>query len=180
MALKLLRTIRLDASDTFVFERAAAPGEWATPGAFRFWDDEPATLAGKRLSAFRAGFLGVDSFGWSTLAIVEEATEADRDAAVAALASGLVAHMGAPDLETARAAAEEEIAFAAGLCDHPPKTLVALRRSFEDGAIREQFRTLTPGRPAETVKAFSFVEVTGEDEGPRDEIDLAALAERRP
>ncbi|HVD73162.1 MAG TPA: DUF6505 family protein, partial [Xanthobacteraceae bacterium] len=27
--MKLLRTIRLDPSDTFVFERAADPGEWA-------------------------------------------------------------------------------------------------------------------------------------------------------
>ena len=30
---KLLRTIRLDPSDTFVFERAAEPGEWAVSGA---------------------------------------------------------------------------------------------------------------------------------------------------
>ena len=32
--MKLLRTIRLDPSDTFVYARAAAPGEWAVPGAF--------------------------------------------------------------------------------------------------------------------------------------------------
>ena len=32
--MKLLRTIRLDPSDTFVFERAAEPGEWAVSGAF--------------------------------------------------------------------------------------------------------------------------------------------------
>ena len=41
---KLLRTIRLDPSDTFVFERAAEPGEWAVSGSFVFWDDDPATL----------------------------------------------------------------------------------------------------------------------------------------
>jgi hypothetical protein len=29
---KLLRTIRLDASDTVVFRPAAEPGEWAVPG----------------------------------------------------------------------------------------------------------------------------------------------------
>ncbi len=33
----LLRTIRLDASDTFVFDGAAEPGEWAVSGAFVFW-----------------------------------------------------------------------------------------------------------------------------------------------
>src|SRR5674476_552873 len=34
--LKLPRTIRLDPSDTFVFERAANPGEWAVSGTFMF------------------------------------------------------------------------------------------------------------------------------------------------
>ena len=38
---KLLRTIRLDPSDTFVFEKAAEPGEWAVSGAFVFWNTRP-------------------------------------------------------------------------------------------------------------------------------------------
>ena len=63
--MKLLRTIRLDASDTFVFERAAQPGEWAVPGAFVFLDADPATLEGKARTAFRSGFLGVSSLGRS-------------------------------------------------------------------------------------------------------------------
>jgi hypothetical protein len=37
---KLLRTVRLDASDTFVFGAAAEPGEWAVSGAFVFWDKQ--------------------------------------------------------------------------------------------------------------------------------------------
>src|SRR5260370_1301396 len=40
--MKLLRTIQLDASDSFVFEKAAAPGERAVSGAFSFARDEPA------------------------------------------------------------------------------------------------------------------------------------------
>jgi hypothetical protein len=71
---KLLRTIRLDPSDTFVFETAAAPGEWAVSGAFVFWDSEPAALQGKARTAFRSGFLGVDSLGWSTLVQIVEAS----------------------------------------------------------------------------------------------------------
>ena len=63
---RLLRTIRLDASDALVFPRAADPGEWAVPGGFCFWDDDVAALEGKRRQAFRAGFLGLASFGWST------------------------------------------------------------------------------------------------------------------
>jgi hypothetical protein len=64
--MKLLRTIRLDASDTFVFDPPAAPGEWAVSGAFVFWNADPARLEGKARTAFRSGFLGVGTLGWST------------------------------------------------------------------------------------------------------------------
>ena len=80
--LKLPRTIRLDPSDTFVFESAANPGEWAVSGAFVFWNRDPETLSQKQRVALRSGFLGIDSFGWSTLAIVTEATEAERQVMV--------------------------------------------------------------------------------------------------
>ena len=62
-ALKLLRTIRLDPSDTFVFENAAEPGEWAVTGAFLFADVDPATLQGKERSAFRSGLSRRDVAG---------------------------------------------------------------------------------------------------------------------
>ncbi|MGY4408687.1 hypothetical protein ACVWW4_000423 [Bradyrhizobium sp. LB7.1] len=45
--IKLLRTIALDPSDTFVFDVPATPGEWAVSGAFRFCDQDPAKLSGK-------------------------------------------------------------------------------------------------------------------------------------
>ena len=95
--LKFPRTIRLDPSDTFVFERAAVPGEWAVSGAFVFWNQDPATLGQKQRVALRSGFLGIDSLGWSTLAIVTEATEADRHAMVERLAHQLLEKFGAPD-----------------------------------------------------------------------------------
>ena len=143
--MKLLRTIRLDRSDTFVFARAAETGEWATPGGFMFWEEDPARLEGKARAAFRSGFLGLTSFGWSTLAEVAAATAADRYGAVERLALLLVDRLGAPSPEAARAAAEEEIAFAASLCDHPVGTIVALQRTVEgDGEVRERFRTLKP------------------------------------
>jgi len=56
--MKLLRTIALDPSDTFVFDPPAESGEWAASGAFRFWHDDPANLAGKARDAFRSGFVG--------------------------------------------------------------------------------------------------------------------------
>ncbi len=131
--MKLLRTIRLDPSDTFVFEQAAEPGEWAVSGAFVFWNTDPATLEGKARSAFRSGFLGVSSLGWSTLVQIVEANEDDRLGAIELLAKQLVAHFGAPSVADAVAAAEEEFAFAASLCNHPTDTLVAVHRTVEDG-----------------------------------------------
>ncbi|MBA2398357.1 MAG: hypothetical protein H0V72_06615 [Bradyrhizobium sp.] len=181
--LKLPRTIRLDPSDTFVFERAAEPGEWAVSGAFVFWNQDPAVLAQKQRVALRSGFLGIESLGWSTLAIVTEATEAERQSVVARLAGQLLAKFGAPDMEAARAAAEEEVAFAASLCDHPEQTLLAVQRSIEDGEIRERFRTLKPREAAGDgdrlhayARAFTFHKVEGDDE-TAEEVDLLRLME---
>ena len=179
--LKLPRTIRLDPSDTFVFERAAEPGEWAVSGAFVYGNQDPAMLAQKQRVALRSGFLGIDSLGWSTLAIVTEATEAERKTMVDRLAAQLLEKFGAPDAEAARAAAEEEVAFAASLCDHPAQTLLAVQRSIEDGEIRERFRTLKPREAAGDAdslhahaRAFTFHEVEGDDE-PAEEVDLLGL-----
>lgn len=178
--MKLLRTIRLDASDTFVFDVAAEPGEWAVPGGFVFFDAEPERLAGKARTAFRAGFLGVESLGWSTLAQVVDATDTDRAAVVERLAAQLVAHFGAPDVAAALPAAEEEIAFAASLCGHAPGTLIAMHRVLEDGAMRETFRTLKPREGAKPLRAFAFMDVEGEEAGVNDEVDLVNLAEGKP
>src|SRR5690554_2666150 len=142
MALKMPRTIRLDPSDTFVYARAAEPGEWAVTGTFLFFGADVEGLSGKEQQAFRAGFLGVESFGWSTLVIVTEATAEERAEAVERLGEQLVAHCGAPGMAAARPAAEEEVAFAQSLCDHPPNTLLALHRAGEKTGIREAFRTL--------------------------------------
>ena len=176
--MKLIRTIRLDASDTFVFEKAAEPGEWAVSGAFVFWDRDPSSLEGKARSAFRSGFLGIDSLGWSTLVQIVEATAQERRAAVEALAKQLVAQFGAPSVDAAAAAAEEEIAFAESLCTQPQDTLIAVHRNFEDGAVREAFRTLRPRNGAKPARAFSFLEVEGETEQPGEQVDLVSMAER--
>ncbi|KPQ07947.1 MAG: hypothetical protein HLUCCA12_02440 [Rhodobacteraceae bacterium HLUCCA12] len=144
---RLPRTIRLDASDTVVFAHAAEPGEWAVPGTFLFWGRDAESLTRKEAIAFRSGFLGLASFGHSTLVVVQPASTAERAAMVRQLAGQLVERLGAPDLATALPAAEEEVALAESLCrDHPENTLIALYRRFEGGNIREQFRTLTPRR----------------------------------
>lgn len=178
--MKLLRTIRLDPSDTFVFERAAEPGEWAVSGAFVFSNSDPQGLAGKARAAFRAGFLGVSSLGWSTLAQIVEATEADRAVAIDALADQLIAHFGAPGRAQAQAAAEEEIVFISSLCVHPTDTLIAVHRTHDNGEIREAFRSLRPRGGRKPLRAFSFLEVDGEDGEAGEAIDLVTLAHGEP
>jgi hypothetical protein len=182
---KLLRTIRLDPSDTFVFPVAAEPGEWAVTGSFLFWGRDPDSLTGKERAAFRAGFAGINSFGFSTLVVAQPIREEEWLEAVEVLARQLVDRLGAPDLDTARQAAQEEIAFAVTLAEHEEGTLVAMHRSLEDGEIREQFRTLSareriPGADGlhAHARAFSFHEVV-EDEGVEEKIDLIEMMETR-
>jgi hypothetical protein len=161
---KLLRTIALDPSDTFVFDVPAEPGEWAVSGGFRFCDRDPAKLIGKDRSAFRSGFLGVQSWGWSTLVQIVHATEDDRRAVVELLARQLVERFGAPDLAAARLAAEDEVAFAQSLCTHPLSALIAVHRAASDGEIRESFRRLQLREGQRHGKAFSFMEVEDDAE----------------
>jgi hypothetical protein len=174
---KLLRTIRLDASDTYVFNRSAEPSEWAVSGAFAFWNSDPAKLEGKARAAFRGGFLGVKSLGWSTLAQIVEASAEDRSALVDLLSKQLLEHFGAPTIAAAKAAAEEEVAFAESLCTMPKDSIIAVHRTFENGAVRETFRALRAKGDGKPARAFSFIE-SEDDEGPDESIDLIQLAER--
>jgi len=178
--MKLPRTIRMDVSDTFVFERAAEPGEYAVSGAFLFADADPAALAGKPRAAFRSGLLGIASFGWSTLAIVSEVTDAEHEAAADLLARQLNDRLGAPDFAAALAAARAELAFAASLCSHPPQTLIAVHRSWDGRDIREQFRTLRPRESSDAAHrygpVFSFVHT--DDDAPAEAVDLVEIMRR--
>jgi hypothetical protein len=176
---KLLRTIALDLSDTFVFDVAAEPGDWAVSGAFRFCNRDPAKLSGKDRSAFRSGFLGVQSWGWSTLAQIVHASEDDRHRLVELLARQLVERFGAPDPATARLAAEEEVRFAQSLCTHPVSTLIAVHRSASDGEVRESFRRLQLREGQGHGKAFSFMEIEDDTE-PDGDLNLANMSEEPP
>jgi hypothetical protein len=175
--MKLLRTIRLDPSDTFIFDPPAEPGEWAVSGAFAFWSGDPAALDGKARTAFRSGFLGINSLGRSTLVQIVEASVDDRCALVEVLTQRLMSDFGAPGLEQAAAAAEEEVAFAESLCDQPVDTLIAVHRSFENGELREAFRTLRPRNGPKPARAFAFLDVEGEEE-PREAVDLIGMAKK--
>ena len=104
-------------------------------------------------------------------------------AEVEALAGHILERFGAPDRNAARAAAREEVDFAASLCDHPVNTIIAMHRRLEGNEIREQFRTLQPrdtgtDRLHAHARAFTFVEA---EEEPAEEVDLLGLLEtKRP
>lgn len=180
---KLLRILRLDPSDTFVFPRAADPGEWAVPGSVMFWGADPGRLEGKTRAAFRAGFVGLGSLGFSTLVEVSEIAPEDVDGLIVGFADRLLTEAGAPSREAALDAARNEVAFAQSLCDHPSGTVIAMHRILEEGKVREQFRTLQRREGAAAgadrlhayARAFEFVEV---DE-PEERVDLTGMAERR-
>lgn len=161
---KLPRAIRMDQSDTFVFDRAAEPGEWAVSGAFAFMHDDKASLKGKRRQAFANGFLGVDSLGRSTFVSVASAEAAEVERVVGALARQLVAGFGCPTLDLALPAAREEVAFAAELCEgHPVNTLLAVSRRLDDeGQIRESFRVVEPAHGKDHARIWDIV---AEDDG---------------
>jgi Family of unknown function (DUF6505) len=175
--MKLLKTVRADTSDTFVFEKSAETGEWAVSGAFLFANLDPMTLTGRPRAAFRGGFLGVNSLGWSTLAQIVEVAAEERATAVALLATRLVEHCGAPDLATATAAAEEEIEFAASLCNHPAGMLIAVSRRYETETIRESFRTLQ-ANPSGKSPVFSFIELIDDEPALMEHSSLPELVDR--
>ena len=142
-------TVRLDESDLQVFERAAEPGEWAVSGAFVFSSLPSEALSGKIAQAFASGFLGLASFGWSTLVRVDEMPDRDYDTLLNSLAIHFVARYGAPDLDSALAIAREELEFSTALCDHPLGTIIAVERSLDEDGIREAFRVVASAAPSD-------------------------------
>lgn len=150
---KLLRCARLDDTDEEVFERAAEAGEWAIPGSFEFLHDDESSLTGKRLQAFNAGFLGLTSFGRSTIVSISSATEEQFQEAIHQLGRHLLEHYGAPDRAAARQAARSEIEYAESLCEHEIGTLIAVERELTDQGVEERFKRFIPNQTADWEEA---------------------------
>jgi hypothetical protein len=158
---RLPRTIRLDASDAVVFAHAAEPGNGRCRARSCSGTRPADSLSRKEQIAFRSGFLGVESFGHSTLVVVQEARAEERAEMVEALARQLVAHLGAPSASTSPGRRPKRRSrWPRSLCrGHGIGTLIALHRRREGGEIREQFRTLRPRDET----AFSATHLRGHD-----------------
>lgn len=143
--MKLARTVRFDESDLNVFDPAAEPDEWAVSGAFAFSNWTETDLTGKRRQAFANGWLGLETFGRATFVAVAKVEPAEYAAAIDALAAHFVDAWGAPDVETARPAAEDELGFMCELCeDHLPNTLLIVERALTAAGVKESFRAIAP------------------------------------
>jgi hypothetical protein len=158
---QLLSTVQLDSSDEAVYEHTARPGEWAVPGTFVFWDlTDEALQEGKTAQAFRHGFLGLESFGHSTLVCVSEIDTAELETLAETLARHFVEHYGAPGIEEAMPVAREELELAASLCEHEVGTLLAVERELVGGEIKERFKVVRDRRRGvdhEAVKLWEIV-----------------------
>jgi hypothetical protein len=151
--MKLLRTIRFDPSDSFVFEIAAEPDEWAIPGSFAFAGLQESDITGKQKQAFSNGFLSLESYGRATFAAAALVTEEQIGTLTKRLAQHFVDRYGAPSLVEAMPVAQDEIRFTLDLCrDAPVNAVFTLRRFFDDeGEIREEFRIVEqPGEKLHT------------------------------
>ena len=171
---KLLRTIRLDPSDTFVFERAAEPGEWAVPGAFAFAHRMCAALEGKARAPFgRAFSASTRSAGrrWFRSSKPARPTARPRSTCLAQ-ASGRALRCTRSCHRPAGGRGGDRVRSLAH-ATIPRACWLAVSRKYEDGAIREVFRTLTPGVGPKPIRAYAFLEVVGEDEPPTERRRLA-------
>lgn len=140
---KLLRAVRLDESDDAVFAAcgAAREGEPVTTGGFAVCDFAAARRCSPSCHC-EASFLSVGSKARCTIAEVRDATPAEVDEQVEALAWHLVRGYGAPSWEVARKVAEEEFRHTADVCEtlSPGVWITVKRMPNADGsAIEEQY-----------------------------------------
>lgn len=158
-ALRLLRAIRLDASDERVFPAAAGEGEWLVTGTPLWAGVDPEILDPKARLAFAQGFLGIASFGFASLAAAGPIEPAELERLRLLLADRLVERAGAPDRSAALAAASELLEDALTLArDLAPGALLAIerRRDPRTGELRERIRRLE-APPGVHARVFELV-----------------------
>ncbi len=156
--MRLPRAIRLDRSDLEIFDQACQEGEWAVPGTFVFADTNPEEADRKLRLAFGSAWLGVESFGFTTLVEIAEVDEAGFFQAVEQLAQHLVIRYGAPSLAAALPAARTELDDAASLGNHKTGTLLAIAREMTDEGIKESVRVIKPERAKDHARIWTFTE----------------------
>ncbi len=157
--MKLAKSIKFDNSDAKVYERSANEGEWAIPGGFIFSFLKQEHIVGKVKQAFANGFLCMPSFGHSTFVCIASLTEDDYKLIVNRLSQHLLENYGAPNMNAALEAANQEIKFMLEVCDnHELGTLLSLRRNLGENGIKEEFRSVLKPESCAEQKIWSVDE----------------------
>ena len=157
--MKLAKTIRFDKSDLNVFDVVSEEGEWAISGVFEYSKDSSSSLKGKRKQGFSNGFLGLDSYGRSTLVSVSTIKKSEKMILIHNLANYFVKFYGAPDFNQAYPVAEDEIKFMMDLCQNQKLgTLLAVNRKLETDGIHESFSNLPKPDACSNQKIWTTVE----------------------
>ena len=154
---KLPKVVRLDGSDIQVYESAANPGEIAVPGGFEFLEDSINKMHGKRLQGFLTGFLGIETFGRSTLVAITSIDSEEYQNAINQLSVNILSLFSTLDRSSALKAALDEIHYAESLCEYDEGTVLALEREFIDKDIKERFKKFIPATSADWEKSKPFV-----------------------
>jgi hypothetical protein len=140
---KLLRAVRLDDSDDHVFRAcgAAGDGDAVVTGGFAVCDFMNAPKCDP-VCHCESSFLAVGSKSRCSIAEVVEATDADVETQIDAIAWHLVKAWGAPSWETARAIAEEEVRHTVEVCETlAPEVWITVKRepNADGSALEEQY-----------------------------------------
>ena len=141
--MKFAKTIRFDKSDLNIFPTIAEEGELAVVGTFSFFNFGEENLKGKMKQAFSNGFLGIPSFGYSTLISLTQVEEEDLKSLKNTLSDCFLKNYGAPSFEHAYKAADDEVNLMLDLCSsHDKGSLISISREITKDGIKENFRNL--------------------------------------
>jgi hypothetical protein len=139
--MKFLKAVRLDESDDRLLAEtggAARDGEWVVSGGYAACN----LAAGHRLPRCFCDttFIAAGGRRRCTIAEVAEIDEAAYGALREALARHFLEDLGAPSLEAARAAAEDECAYTADLAGgFPSEVWITVRREPTEDGVGERY-----------------------------------------
>ena len=157
--MKFAKTIRFDKSDLNIFPLASEEGELAVVGTFNFYNLKQQDLNGKIKQAFSNGFMGCNTFGYSTFVSLVNISKEELQQLKTNLGKFLIDNFGAPSQEMSEEAANEEINFMLDLCkNHEIGSLLSLSRTWEIDGIKEKFRNLPKADSCAEQKLWTFVD----------------------
>jgi hypothetical protein len=141
--MKLARAIHFDESDRRVFHSPARTGEWCISGGFEFSNWTEGDLTGKARQAFSNGWLGIETFGRATFVAVTQIEQSEIDVLADALSQHFVTYYGAPNAESARGVALQELEHMIELCeDQDFNALLTVQRELTTAGVKEAFRMI--------------------------------------